>query len=160
MRQDKLKRLTKFEQKTFRDQAMAELEELESDYRSKVSEQRIDRFKAAFQACEKVYCIILKPYLAARGKELAELKIDMRQGAAVLRYVGYNFDEDLLNRLFMSEKFQGKKTAKRLFRELNKERVSPTMMASVEKELAEREQELFADINAFKSKIREFDQAK
>lgn len=110
--------------------------------------------KKAFKMCEKLYYIALEPYLIGHEKETTELKIDMRQGQAALKYIGYNFDEKLLKRLFNAKSIDGKKTAKMLFDELNNK------SRTAERELAERERELFADINAFKSKIREFDQAK
>lgn len=127
---------------------------MESDYKNLFEDQRVAGLKKAFKMREKLYYIALEPYLIGHEKETTELKIDMRQGQAALKYIGYNFDEKLLKRLFNAKSIDGKKTAKMLFDELNNK------SRTAERELAEREQGLFADINAFKSKIREFDQAK
>lgn len=153
-----MKDLMESEKRGIRDKAKAELEELVLDYNNIVESQRVIRFRTAYKICEKIYFIVLKPYLIGKDIEPSDLKIDMRKGKAALKYIGYDFDEKLLKTLFNSKNPGDGKTAKTLFEQLSTKTSTAKMFERAEKELAEREDELFSYINEFLKEIRDHDQ--
>ena len=79
------------------------------------TKQEIDNFKERFLICEVVYKIILKEYTYRKtGIRLDRLKVNMKQAPSALKFVGYDFDKDLLAKLFGSDGQVGKRSVKKL----------------------------------------------
>lgn len=116
---------------------------------------KIQDFKTKFLKCERAYKIILQIHQKNKNKEynLEKLKIDMRQVPNALNYVGYSFDETLLDRLFGTYKklhfFSAKDIRNNLSHDLNEKYIN---------ELLCRYAELNKDMDTFLNTILEFDE--
>lgn len=68
----------------------------------------VDDFKEKFTICEIVYKVILDDHQFNKtGKHPERMKVTMTQVPHVLSYAGYNFEKDLLTKLFGAEEKYG-----------------------------------------------------
>lgn len=140
-----------------RNKAKSELERIEKIYANQSSRKLIDEFKNKFLMCERTYKIILKEHQRYKGNDIADknLKISMTQAPHALNFAGYNFNKDLLTRLFSSEDHVGRKSAKTI-----RNALTHNPNNSDVEELETRKEELFKYMNEFLEKIRSYDQKK
>lgn len=151
-----MKKKTDKEQLTLRNKAKDELFKLENIMNDANTIADIDAFKNKFLICEKVYKVLLKQHLKERDKLPSNkvMKITMSQVKPVLRNVGYDFDEKILNKLFGSEERSGKKSVKKM-----RDRLTHNMNKNDINEFKERKDELNGYMDYFIEKVRNFDKA-
>ena len=126
---------------------------MEAVYAEKEVGDKIKQFKEKFGICEIVYKVVLEDHQYRKtGEHKDRLKINMNQVNAALIYAGYDFDKDLLSRIFGSEDRIGKRSAK-ILRDL----LTHSLNKNVVDELRNRYDELTGDMNLFLEKIRSFD---
>lgn len=140
-----------------RNKAKAELERIEKIYMNQKSRMLIDEFKNKFLMCECTYKIILKEHQKYKGKNIKDkcLKIAMTQAPYALNFAGYDFEKDLLTKLFGAEEHIGRKSVKKIRDALTH---NPNNI-DIE-ELETRKEELFEYMDEFLEKIRSYDQKK
>ncbi len=148
-------KLTDTEKQSPRNKAKAEPERLDSAFSNETTKQKIDDFKDTFSKCEIVYKVILEEHQFKKtGEHLERLQITMRQVPHALAFAGYDFDNLLLTKLFGSKEKIGKRSVKKL-----RDSLTHSLNQKAIDELIQREQELYAYMNDFLMKIRQFDQA-
>ena len=102
----------------------------------------------------KLYIIILKEYKYRKtGKRSDRLNVDMIQAPSALTFVGYDFDKDLLAKLFGSDEQVGKRSVKKL-----RDALTHKVSESAVDELRVRKEELYDYMNSFLNKIEKFDE--
>ncbi len=137
------------EQTDLRSRAKIELERLEAVMNNEQIMVLLDRYKNKFNLCESTYKVILAEHqLKTKGKTPSQFKLDMKQAPFAMAFAGYNFDRDLLNRLF-GAKCDGGRTAKKL-----RDAVTHNLEQKAIDEIESRQLELFADMDAFLDIIR------
>ncbi len=148
-----LKKLDKAQQLALRNKAKGELERLQTVLSDLDTKKMVDNFKEKFSMCEIVYKVILDDHqYNKKGKHLDRYKIIMTQAPHVLSYAGYDYDYDLLNKLFGSEKKVGKRSVKAL-----RDALTHKMSESAVNELRDRQSELNDYMDQFLDKIKYFD---
>lgn len=80
------------------------------------------------------------------------MKINMSQAPSALLYAGYDFDRDLLTKLFGGEERVGRRSVKKL-----RDALTHAVKQSAVNELLIREEELYGYMDQFLTKVREFD---
>lgn len=150
---DIVRSLTSEEQRALRGRVKRELERLEAVYSDEVVKEKISRFKEKFGVCEIVYKVVFADYeLNRTGKQPERMLITMRQVPSSLSYAGYDYDRDLLTRLFGAEERIGRRSVKKL-----RDALTHAVKQNAIDELLAREVELNGYMDQFLTKIREFD---
>jgi len=131
-----------------REQADREYARLKALYDDQLTADEVNAFNNTFSICESVYKVILYAHQKKLHKNKAIdrkwLKITMSQVPAALRFAGYAFDNELLDRVFGSNEKRGQKSAKKLRDELT-HHLNPAAV----NELKARKKELYADMETF-----------
>lgn len=151
-------KLSEKEKRALRNKAKAELNYMERVLTNDEKREVLDEFKNKFNVCETVCKIILKRYLVEKEGKVVDddkLYLDMKRIPAAFKLAGYDFEKDLLTKLFGSEKKKGHKTAKKL-----RNAVTHGLKSEDVKEIMERKEELFGYMDQFLEKIRTFDDSK
>lgn len=147
------KPLTEAEQFALRNHAKEQLQRVEALLSDNNVKETIDVFKTRFSICEIVYKVILEKHQENKGVYNTDrLQISMTQVPYALDFAGYDFDRELLDRLFGSEKRKGRRSVKKL-RDLLTHKLSD----DAAKELVDRKDEIFKYMDTFIDKIRNFD---
>ena len=150
---DRVKPLTSEEKSALRERTKRELERLEAVYADEATRERVAKFKEKFGICEIVYKVVFSDYEFNRtGKQVRYLKINMSQAPSALLYAGYDFDRDLLTKLFGGEERVGRRSVKKL-----RDALTHAVKQSAVNELLIREEELYGYMDQFLTKVREFD---
>ncbi|MCI8396417.1 MAG: hypothetical protein HFJ52_01665 [Clostridia bacterium] len=145
--------LSEGEKFALRNQAKAELERIEKVFNDENTKILIDNFKNTFLLCEATYKVILAEHQKCKGKTVTRLLVSMKQAPYALNFAGYDFEKDLLRKLFSAENHVGKKSVKKIRDSLTHKLDHDTI-----NELLVRKEELFGYMNEFLVKIRTFDQ--
>ncbi len=138
-----------------RNRAKNELERIERILKNEENKMLIENFKNTFLMCESTYKIILAEHQKYKGKGKSRLIISMSQAPYALEFAGYDFEKDLLTKLFGAETRAGMKSVKKIRDSLTHKLDNNTV-----EELSTRKEELFGYMNEFLEKIRKFDQKK
>lgn len=141
------------EQLLLRNRAKEELERLENIYKDQNTKRLVDEFKYQFLLCESSYKVILAEHQLSKGKTEEIFKITMNQVPFALTFAGYDFDKELLTKLFGSENHVGIRSVKKI-----RDALTHKLDANTVNELESRKEELFGYMNCFLDKIRNFDQ--
>lgn len=151
-----MKKKTDKEQLTLKNKAKDELIKLENIMDDSKTMADIDAFKNKFLICEKIYKVLLKQHLKERDKLPPNevMKITMSQVKPVLHNAGYDFNNEILNKLFGSEERLGKKSVKKI-----RDRLTHSMIENDINEFKERKDELNGYMDYFIEKVRNFDKA-
>ena len=145
--------LPKSGQLALRNKARTELERLESLENDKETIEKVEAFKRKFSRCEIVYKILLKKQQEDTKKNLkGDLKIIITQVEPALSYAGLPFDENLMKKLFSSNRTSGSRTVKSL-----RDALTHEMPKNAVDELIKREAEVNGYMDAFLDLIRNFD---
>lgn len=152
-----MKKLNNEEKLEIRNKAKAEIiriSNIENTKQYKENFDKIENFKNKFLKCERAYKIILQIHQKNRNREfdLEKLKIDMRQVPNALHYVGYSFDDTLLDRLFGTYKITHFVSAKDI-----RNNISHDLNEKYINELICRYTEINKDMDNFLNTILEFD---
>lgn len=148
-------KITPQEQLSLRNRARDTLMKLDQTLADEETMRLVNSFINKFYACEITYKVILEDHQYRKtGVHANRLQIDMRQAPHALAYAGYDFDKDLLARIFGSENKPGRRSAKKI-----RDAISHAMEEKAIEELKNRQTALFADMDAFLDKIRAFDLA-
>ena len=100
-----------------------------------------------------VYKVIFAVYeLNRTGTRPERMQITMRQAPTALSYAGYDYDRELLKKLFGSEDRIGIRSVKKL-----RDALTHSVKQNAIDELLAREEELFGYMEQFLTKVREFD---
>ena len=98
---------------SIRNKAKAELFRLKGIEENDELVQRIERFKTRFSTWEIIYKIILREHqYYKKGVYPERMIINMNQVKNALPFAGYDYELDLLNNLFGSEKKVGERSVK------------------------------------------------
>lgn len=152
-----MKHLDENSQLALREKAKEELERLRDTLSDNKTKEMVDNFKDKFSMCEIVYKVILEDHqFHKNGKhpQPRELKINMNQAPHALNYAGYDFDKELLTKLFGAEMKTGKKSVKKL-----RDSLTHSLNKNAIDELALRYDELNQYMDAFLDKISTYDAA-
>jgi len=148
-----LKKLDEKQKLSLRNRAKEELERLLHLVADPDTKRLVDDFKEKFSICEIVYKVILEEHQYSKtGKHMERLKVDMTQVPYALDYAGYNYNKELLDKLFGSENRVGRRSAKKL-----RDVLTHKMSNSAVKELRDRQEELNNYMDQFLNKISTFD---
>ena len=150
------KPLTSEEQLSLRNNAKSEWIRLRDLQADEDALKRIERFKTRFGFCETVYKVLLDEYLYRKeGKRIdpREMGVTMLQAPYALNYAGYDYDRNLLSKLFSSNDTVGKRSAKMI-----RNHLTHGMKQSAVDEFLAREQELYGYMDTFLEKIESFDE--
>ncbi|SET62073.1 hypothetical protein [[Clostridium] polysaccharolyticum] len=140
---------------SLRNRAKDELVRIETLIADKDKKRMIDDFKEKFSLCEIVYKVILEEHQFNKtGKHLDYLKVTMTQVPHALTFAGYDFDKDLLTKLFGAEEKIGSRSVKKL-----RDALTHSMNDKAVNELSDRYEELNGYMDSFLNKIRTFDAA-
>ena len=151
----KTPKITAEEQLELRMRAKAELQRLNNIVSNEETIRMVENFKTKFANCEILYKVILQEHQFRKNGERPErMQITMTQVPHALSFAGYDFDRNLLDKLFGSESRIGRRSAKKIRDALNH-----AMSANVIKELTEREAEMHGYMDEFLHKIEFFDAA-
>lgn len=148
-----MKVLSEEEKLDLRNRAKKELEKIEKIYNDENNRILIDKFKETFLMCEVAYKVILEEHQKCKGKNNEILKISMNQVPFALQFAGYDFEKELLTKLFGAEDHVGKKSVKKI-----RDSLTHSSDTNTVKELNDREEEIFSYMNEFLEKIRVFDE--
>ena len=144
--------LTSEEQFKWRDSARRKLLSMETQLADRKTIELLDDFKNRFNLCEMTYKDILRKYLAQTNQtNKGHLKITMTQVPAALNMAGYSFDKQFLAELFGGKRKQTQ-TAKIL-----RDGVTHGLSPKAVKEIVDRKEELFRNMEEFLNGIREAD---
>ncbi len=141
-----MKKISDKEKSNLKRKTYNELLRLENIINNTDDINKINLFKNYFNVCESVYKVVLKRLTDKKDKDL---KLDMREIPAAMKYAGYIVDINLLKRLFGSKKLNGKNTAKLL-----RNSVTHGINERAVIEILERWNELFDDMNDFLNLVR------
>lgn len=145
-----MKKITKQEQINLRQQALDELNRLETILQEVETRELLDKYKNRFNLCESAYKVVLHEHqIRTKGKIHGQLKLDMRQVPYAMQFAGYMIDKNLLNRLFGAENTKGKRSAKKL-----RDAVTHGVEQAAVDEIQTRQEKLFKDMNDFLEVIR------
>ena len=142
------KRISIDEKRSIQKKASDELLRLDTLLNSR-ERVKIDNIKDKFAVCELVYKLVLTEYLKHKKKTYTDLKIQMSQVPYAFAFAGYNFDNDLLNKIFGSNTEIGKRSVKKMRDSLNHSLDDKTI-----KELDERYDDLISTMDGFLDVIR------
>lgn len=150
-----LTQLDETQKLSLRNRAKDELVRIEKLVADKDKKKLIDDFKEKFSICEIVYKVILEDHQFNKtGQHLERLQVTMTQVPHALAYAGYDFDKDLLTKLFGAEEKIGSRSVKKL-----RDSLTHSMNEKAVNELSDRYEELNGYMDSFLSKIRTFDAA-
>ena len=146
----KKKELSETEKSKLRIRARKELQDLTDILSQEDTVTLLDSYKNEFNRCETACKVVLAAYLTAqsKGKNNPYLKLDMRQIPTAMNFAGYSFESQLLDRLF-----SGKKHSAKTLRDA----VTHGISKSAVREIKERQNELFKNMEEFICYIRDFD---
>lgn len=148
-----VKPLPKEAQLTLRNKARDELIRLQKLVTKTETNKMINDFKEKFMICEIVYKVILDDHQFNKtGAHPERMHITMRQVPHALNYAGYDFEKNLLTKLFGSENKIGKRSVKKL-RDLLTHDLNPKVID----ELTSRYDELNGYMDSFIKKISTYD---
>lgn len=137
------------EQMELRNKAKQELERLERITNDGQIVELLDEFKNKFNICETTYKVVLREHQKNKtGKVPSHLKLIMTQVPFAMAFAGYSVDRDLLNRLFGSKCARGT-TVKKL-----RDAITHGIDSKAVDEIIRRQNDLFADMDAFLRIIR------
>lgn len=143
------------EQLLLRKKARSELLRLEQIISDSDIIRLVDCFKDKFSVCEIVYKVILEDHQFNKtGVHKERLTVSMNEAPHALRYAGYDFDRELLTKLFGAEERIGKRSVKKL-----RDSLTHSMNEKAIKELDERYEEMNGYMDQFLSVIKDFDSA-
>lgn len=129
---------------------MERLESLEND---KGTIEKVEAFKREFSRCGIVYKVLLKKQQEGTKKNLkGDLKLIITQVELALSYAGLPFDENLMKKLFSSNRTSGSRTVKSL-----RDALTHEMPKNTADELIKKEAEVNGYMDAFLDLIRNFD---
>lgn len=107
--------LTESGQHALKNKSRTELERLESLENDKGTIEKVEAFKRKFSRCEIVYKVLLKKQQEDTKKKLkGDLKLIITQVELALSYACLPFDENLMKKLFSSNRTSGSRTVKSL----------------------------------------------
>jgi hypothetical protein len=150
---NKITPLSVEEQHQLRDKAKTELLRLQALVSKEETKRMVDDFKEKFSICEIVYKIILEDHQFNKiGKRPERMKVTMTQVPYALDYAGYDFDRDLLTRLFGAEEKVGIRSVKKL-----RDSLTHSMNQRAVEELTNRCEELHGYMDSFINKINTYD---
>lgn len=150
-----MKPLSNEQKLALRNKVKAELTRLNSVKSDKKVKQMIDDFKEKFTICEIVYKVIREEWENNKsGKRPERMLIDMREVPATLNYAGYNFEKELLRKLFGGETRIGRRSVKKL-----RDALTHSMNDKAITELKARYVELNGYMDSFLNAIDVFDLA-
>lgn len=133
--------LSEEEQLQLRNKAKSELDRLQGLLSDRMAMELVEQFKSKFSVCEIVYKIILEEHqFRKKGERPSRMIISMNQVPFALEFAGYNFDKNLLSKLFASKTRVGNRSAKDLRNSL-----THSLKQSAVNELTER----FAELNGY-----------
>lgn len=145
--------LTDEQKLELRKKAREELERLESLEADKETIEKVESFKRKFAQCEIVYKIFLKKHQDDNNKnQKGDLKLIITQVEPALSYAGLPFNEELMRKLFSSNRTVGCRTVKSL-----RDALTHQLPKSAVQELMNREEEMHGYMNSFLDLIRNFD---
>ena len=140
---------------SLRNRAKDELNRIETLMADKDKKRMIADFKEKFSICEIVYKVILEDHQFNKtGQHIDRLQVTMKQVPHALAYAGYDFDKDLLTKLFGAEEKIGSRSVKKL-----RDALTHSMNDKAVNELFDRYEELNGYMDSFLNKIRSFDAA-
>lgn len=145
--------LTESGQHALKNKFRTELERLESLENDKGTIEKVEAFKRKFSRCEIVYKVLLKKQQEDTKKKLkGDLKLIITQVEPALSYAGLPFDENLMKKLFSSNRTSGSRTVKN-----HRDVLTHEMPKNAAYELIKREAEINGNMDAFLDLIRNFD---
>lgn len=140
---------------SLRNRAKDELNRIETLMADKDKKRMIADFKEKFSICEIVYKVVLEDHQFNKtGQHIDRLQVTMKQVPHALAYAGYDFDKDLLTKLFGAEEKIGSRSVKKL-----RDALTHSMNDKAVNELFDRYEELNGYMDSFLNKIRTFDAA-
>lgn len=147
--------LSEEEQLILRNKAKAELDRLMAIYNDEETKQLVEDFKSRFGICEIVYKVVLDDHQFNKtGQHPEYMKVTMAQVPHALKYAGYDYEKDLLNKLFGAEDRIGKRSVKKL-----RDSLTHSMNQKAIDELKDRLEELNGYMDDFLGKISTYDAA-
>lgn len=150
-----LTQLDETQKLSLRNRAKDELIRIEKLVADKNKKKLIDDFKEKFSICEIVYKVILEEHQFNKtGKHSDYLKVTMKQAPYALAFAGYDFDKELLTKLFGAEEKIGSRSVKKL-----RDSLTHSMNDKAVNELSDRYEEMNGYMDSFLNKIRTFDAA-
>lgn len=150
-----LTQLDETQKLSLRNRAKDELIRIEKLVADKDKKKLIDDFKEKFSICEIVYKVILEEHQFNKtGKHSDYLKVTMKQAPHALAFAGYDFDKELLTKLFGAEEKIGSRSVKKL-----RDSLTHSMNDKAVNELSDRYEEMNGYMDSFLNKIRTFDAA-
>nr|WP_314496780.1 hypothetical protein [uncultured Peptostreptococcus sp.] len=150
-----LTQLDEAQKLSLRNRAKDELVRIENMIADKDKKKMIDDFKEKFSVCKIVYKVILEEHQYNKtGKHLDYFKVTMTQVPYALEFAGYDFEKDLLTKLFCAEEKIGNRSVKKL-----RDSLTYSMNDKDVNELSDRYEELNGYMDSFLGKIRTFDAA-
>lgn len=150
-----LTQLDETQKLSLRNRAKDELIRIEKLVADKDKKKLIDDFKEKFSICEIVYKVILEEHQFNKtGKHSDYLKVTMTQVPHALMFAGYDFDKELLTKLFGAEEKIGSRSVKKL-----RDSLTHSMNDKAVNELSDRYEEMNGYMDSFLNKIRTFDAA-
>lgn len=136
-----------------RNKAKGELTRLLEALSDDDTREMVDDFKDRFAICEIVYKVILREHqLNKLGVKPDRMQVKMTQVPYALEFAGYDFDRDLLTKLFGSEEKVGRRSVKKL-----RDSLTHSMNQRAIEELSQRREELNGYMDVFLEKIDTFD---
>lgn len=140
---------------SLRNRAKDELNRIETLMADKDKKRMIADFKEKFSICEIVYKVVLEDHQFNKtGQHIDRLQVTMKQVPHALAYAGYDFDKDLLTKLFGAEEKIGSRSVKKL-----RDALTHSINDKAVNELFDRYEELNGYMDSFLNKIRTFDAA-
>ena len=150
-----LTQLDETQKLSLRNRAKDELIRIEKLVADKDKKKLIDDFKEKFSICEIVYKVILEEHQFNKtGKHSDYLKVTMKQAPHAFAFAGYDFDKELLTKLFGAEEKIGSRSVKKL-----RDSLTHSMNDKAVNELSDRYEEMNGYMDSFLNKIRTFDVA-
>lgn len=151
----KITPLSANEQLILRNKAKEELTRLNAIKQNENTIKLIEDFKTTFSFCEILYKIILDDHQYNKtGKHPERMLVTMTQVPFVLDYAGYDFDKEMLKKLFGSEEKVGVRSVKKL-----RDSLTHSLNQRAIDELFNRKDELYGYMNEFLEKIDRYDVA-
>lgn len=140
-----MKKLSETDKYNIRYKAYETLFNMKKIFEERETIELLDKFKNIYNICEMVYKTILSEHQAHLNNEsdITKLKLDMRQVPHALNFAGYNFDTDILVKLFGSKQ-KGFKTLKEI-----RNGLTHGFNKNMIQILKEKEKEIFDLMNEF-----------
>lgn len=146
-------KITKEEQAKLRCEAKDELHRIELVFFNNELITEIDMLKNKFAICEQVYKVILREHQFKKtGIYNVRFLITMKQVPHALHFAGYNYNKELLSKIFGAEERVGKRSVKKL-----RDALTHGVKQNAIDELIERKEELHGYMDEFLDGIRNSD---